>query len=182
MLAEHLKSSVDICLDKLYGLFIHLLALSVDKLDSIVIVRIVACRYHYSTVKVVRSCHISNRRCCCDMEQVRIRAWGNKTAYQWILKHIARTSCILSDYYPSRSIIPIPLLEFTIIPSKESSHLECMVCCKIYICFTTKTIRTKIFSHNNLHSAFNIVLSHRDIVQYNPRLTFTSADLIYICR
>ena len=65
--------------------FIHLLSITVDQLDSVIIIRIMACRDHNTTVKPIGSCHISYRRCRRNMKQVSIRSRSYQTANQWII-------------------------------------------------------------------------------------------------
>ena len=108
---------------------IHLLAITVDQFDSVVIIRIMACRNHDPAIKFIRSCHISNRWCCCNMKQVSICSRCNKSTYQCIFEHVAGTSRILSNYNTCRCIITILTFYFSIVPSEKSSDLVRMICC-----------------------------------------------------
>ena len=66
-----------------------------------------------------------------------------KSCRKGILKHVTASSCILADH-------DLRLVISAVIPAKITSHTKCMICCKFYICFTTKTICSEIFTHNAL--------------------------------
>ena len=107
------------------------------------------CGNHNTTVKLIYSCHISYRRCCCNMKQVCICTGCYQSTDQCIFKHIAGTSCILTNYNSSRSVIPILSFQFSIIPAEKTPNLVCVICCQVPISFPTETISSKILTHRS---------------------------------
>ena len=73
-----LNLAIKVLLYLINDILSHLLALAVDELDTIIIKRIVACRYHNTAVKVLCSCYICNTRCCCYMKKIYICAGSCK--------------------------------------------------------------------------------------------------------
>ena len=72
VLVEHLELTVNVILYQQQSLFRHLLAVAVDQLDAIIVVRIVAGRNHDATIEVIHTGDISHRRSGGDMEQISI--------------------------------------------------------------------------------------------------------------
>ena len=126
----------------------QLLTFTVDHFDSIIIVRVMACRNHDSAVKIFCPHHIGNTRCGSYMKQINIRTRSGQSCYQRILKHVTASSCIFSDHN-------LCFVAFSIVPSEKSSHFVGVFHGQIHICFSSKTICTKILTHNtNLTSLF----------------------------
>ena len=88
-LSEYFQLTVQIRLHQRDRLLIHLLAVSVDQLDAVIIIRIVACGDHDTTVKLIHPRDIRHRRCRRNVKQVCIRTRSDQSADQRILKHIA---------------------------------------------------------------------------------------------
>ena len=146
-LPEDFQISIQIGFHKGNGLLVHLLPVSVDQLDSIVEIWIMACGDHNTAVKFIHSCHISHRRCGRDMEKICIRTGSHQSANQCILKHIAGTAGILSYYDTRRRVVTVPAFQFSVIPAEKTAYFICMICCQVFICLSTEAICTKIFSH-----------------------------------
>ena len=134
---------IDISLDLCLNLSLHLMTFAVDYLDTIIIVWIVARWNHKSTVKIFCSYYIWNTWCGRYMKKVSVSSWCCQSCSKCILKHVAASSCVFSDYDSG-------LVVLSEIPSKITSYFKCMLYCKNYIRLTTETICSKIFSHNNL--------------------------------
>ena len=126
---KYFQLAIQILFNLINDIFLHFFTLIINQLDSVIIIRIMACRDHNTTIKPIGSCHISYRRCRRNMKQVSIRSRSYQTANQCIFKHIAWTSCIFSDHNTSWCIITVTTLYFSVIPSKKSSDLICMICC-----------------------------------------------------
>ena len=139
---QFLCLSVNVCLDLLLYLCLHLMSGAVDHLDSVVIERIVARGDHNSAVKILCSHNIGNTRSGRHVKEISIRARSSKPCCQRILKHVAAPSRILADHDPC-------LVVLAEIPAQVASYLKCVLNCKNYICLTAETVGPKIFSHNN---------------------------------
>ena len=136
-----LSCAVQIGLNLINHFLFHFLAMPVDQFNAIVMKRIVTGRNHNSTVKIFRPHYIGNAWCGGYMKQIRIRTGSSQSCNQRILKHVAASSCIFSDHN-------LCFVFSSVIPSKESSYFISMFHSQIHIRFSTKTIGTKIFSHD----------------------------------
>ena len=134
------QSAVQICLDPCLYLCFDLLSVSVQKLDSIIIKWIVACRDHDSTVKILCADNIRNTWSCRYMKKICICSGSGQSCCQCIFKHIAASSCILADH-------DLCFVLTTIVPAHITAYLKCMICCQLYVGFSTETICSKIFTH-----------------------------------
>ena len=117
LLPEKTKLSINIILHKKNSFLIHLLTIAIDKLDAVVIIRIVARRNHDTTVKIICSSNISHGRCGGNMQKICVRSRSCQTGNKRILKHIAGAPGVLSYNNLGRLIKLLLLLEFTVIPA-----------------------------------------------------------------
>ena len=138
--------SIQICLNLRLHFGFQFISHPVDYLDSVVIKWVMARRNHDSAVKSLGTHHIGNAGRSRHMQQIRVRARSRQPCHQGILKHVAAPSCILPNYNLG-FVVP------SVIPSEETPHLKGMFHRQIYICFSSKSVCSKIFSHNNLQSA-----------------------------
>ena len=80
LFAESLKSAVKISFNKLnYGV-LHLLAVTVDKLDTVIVIGIVARGDHDSAVETVNTRNICHRGRCGNMEQICVGTRSRESA------------------------------------------------------------------------------------------------------
>ena len=121
---EQIQFAINVILNIGDRLLIHLLAVSIDQLDAIIIERIVAGRNHNTAVKILGSCHIRNRWCSRYMKQICICPGCCQTSYQRIFKHVAGTSGIFSDYH-----FTFFSCHLMIVPSDKTTHFVCMFHC-----------------------------------------------------
>lgn len=117
LLSEKTKLSIQIILNKENSLLVHLLTITVDELDAVVIIRIVACRNHDTAVKIICSGNIRHRRCGGNMQKIRVCSRSCQTGNKRILKHVAGASGVLSYHDFGRLFKLFLLLELTIIPA-----------------------------------------------------------------
>ena len=120
------------------------MALAIDDLDAVIIVRIVGGGDHHATVKVLRTGHIGDGRGRRHMQKVGICTGCSDSCGDRIFKHIAGTSRILTD--DDAAVLAVFLL-LSIVPSEELAYTEGTVGRQIDIGLTTVTIGSKIFSH-----------------------------------
>src|SRR5699024_4732296 len=132
--------SVNVGFDLVLHLCLHLVSFSVDNLDSVIIKWIVACGDHDTTVKIFSTCHVRNTWRRRYMKQVAVRSGSCQSCGKRVLKHVTASSRIFSDHDAGLVFLPV-------VPSKISSHLERMLYCKAYICFSPESICSKIFTH-----------------------------------
>ena len=84
-----IRAVVDIRLYRVEKLLIHLLAVGVDELYAIVIIRVVAGGDHYAAVKIVGARDVGNAGRAGDVQQVRVRTGGRQARAERRFKHIA---------------------------------------------------------------------------------------------
>ena len=139
--------SVEICLHQGDGLLIHLLAHTVDELDAVIIIGVVAGGDHNAAVKAIHPCHIGNRGCCSHVEQVGISAGSHQSAHQRILKHVAGTTGVLADNNAGRFIYAAAALAFGIIPTEKSTDGIGVIRGQPHIGLPTEAVGSKVFCH-----------------------------------
>ena len=140
---KFLDLTIQISLDTCFNICGNLLSVLIEDFDSIIIKRIMACGNHDTAVKIFCTYHIGYTWSCGYMKQIGICSGCGKSCRKGILKHVTASSCILADH-------DLRLVISAVIPAEITSHTKCMICCKFYICFTTKTICSEIFTHNVL--------------------------------
>ena len=82
VLTESIQLAVQVSFDKVDNGVFHFLALLIDKLDTVVVVWVMACGDHDTAVESINSGNISNGGSCSNMEQVSISAGSSKTAHK----------------------------------------------------------------------------------------------------
>ena len=84
VLVEHMELAIDVVLYQQQCLFRHLLAVAVDQLDAVVVIRVVTGRDHNATVKIIHTSNISHGRSSGDMKQISVCARSRQTSHQTI--------------------------------------------------------------------------------------------------
>ena len=135
------QHAVQVRLDPGLNLSLNLLSISIQQFDSIIIKGIVACRNHNTTIKILCADCIGNTWCSSNMKKICICTGSSQSCYQSIFKHIAASSGVFTD---NNLCFVVP----AIIPAYIASNLKCMIYCQFNISFSSKTICSKIFSHN----------------------------------
>ena len=100
-----------------------------------------ACGDHDTADKIFSTHRVGNAGRSCHMKKVSVRPRRGKPRNKSVLEHIAASSCIFSDYN-------FRLMFSSIIPSYITSHHKRMIYCQLNVCFSTKTVCSKIFSHD----------------------------------
>ena len=104
-------------------LFARFLGLTVDQLDTVVIIEVVADRDYDAAIKVIRAGNISHGRCGSDVQQVGICAGSGQSSPQTVLEYIRAAARILADNDTSKLAVSVALTESIIIQAEES-HVE----------------------------------------------------------
>ena len=126
---------------------VHLLARTGEKLDAIVIIRIMGGGDHDAAVKAIGSGHIGNRRGGGDVKQAGFRTGCGNAAGQGVLKHITGPPGVFADDDPGRTFLTVLLSEVSVVPAQEAAYLKSMIHRQGHIGFTTETVRSEIFTH-----------------------------------
>ena len=123
-------------------LFIHFLAVVVDDLDAVVIIRIMGSRNHNAAVEIIYTRNVGYRRRRCDMHDIGIRPGSHEARAERIFKHVAGPARILAD-----DDFGFPAETFTVIPAEEPSYFDRVLIVQSFVCLAAKSVRTKIFTH-----------------------------------
>lgn len=129
VLIKDMELAVDVVLHQQQSLLGHLLAVAVDELDAVIVIRIVAGGDHNATVKVIHTGDIDHRRRGSDVQQVGVCAGSSQTSHETVLKHIRTAASILANDDTGRVGVTVTLSESIIIPAQESTNLIGMVRC-----------------------------------------------------
>ena len=147
ILVEHMQLAVNVILDKQQGLFRHLLAVAVDQLDAVVIVRIVAGGDHDAAVKIIHTGDVGHTGRGGDVQQIGICTRSGQTSHETVLEHIAGAAGILTNDNAGRIRIAVAFPEHVVVPAQETAYLIGMICSQSDSGFATEAICTKVFSH-----------------------------------
>ena len=136
--------AVNVFFDLQQGLFLHLLTVAVEHLDTVVIERIVRGGDHDTAVEVVDAGDVSDRRGGGDVHDVSVSAACHQTGAQRVLEHIRRTSGVLTDQH-----LCFFALIRAVVPAEETTDLDGVIEGQILVCFTAEAVCTEIFTHGN---------------------------------
>ena len=146
-LTEQLQIAVDVVLDERDGLLVHLLALTVDQLDAVVIIRVVARRNHDAAVELVDPGDIRDRGGRGDMQQIGVRAGGGQAGDQRVFKHVARAPRVLADHDAGRFLRARPALPLAVVPAEKAPDLVGVAGGQVFIRFAAEAVRSEVLSH-----------------------------------
>ena len=117
---------------------LHLLALGVEELYSVVSVGVVARAYHDAAVEVVHTRdvrHAGRRR---DVQQVGVRSGGGQPRRQRALEHIARAPGVLAYDY-------LCLVFPAVVPADETAYLEGVLGGQVHVGLAAEAVSSEIF-------------------------------------
>ena len=137
---RQLLAAVQIRLDAVKHGVVHLLALAVEELDAVVVIGVMACRYHNTAVKIVRARNIRDAGCGRYVQQVRIRSGCGEPRAERRFEHIARTSGVLADD-------DLCLVILAVEPAEIAAYLECVLNGQVFIRFPAEAVCSEIFAH-----------------------------------
>ena len=133
--------AVEIGLDLVNDLLLHLFAVAVDELDAVVMEGVVAGRDHDAAVKLVHLGDVRHAGRGGDVHQAGVRTGGRDAGSQGALKHIAGPAGVFSDH-------DLALVVPAVVPAQEAAHLKRVVHGEGHVGLAAKTVRTKIFRHS----------------------------------
>ena len=116
-IVKYMELAIDVVLYQQQGLLRHFLAVAVDQLNAVIVIRIMAGGNHDATVEVIHARNVSHRRCGGDVEQISICSGSRQASHQTIFKHIGASAGILANDNASRIGVTIALTQRIIIPA-----------------------------------------------------------------
>ena len=140
-----LDLAVDEVLDHKDGLLVHLLAVTVQQLDAVVVERVVRGRDHDAAVKVVPTADVRHRWGGGHMHDVGIGATRHKAGAQRVLKHVGRPAGVLTN-----DNLGLLALLGTVVPTKETTNLDGMLVGQVLVGLTTKAVSSEILTHSHV--------------------------------
>ena len=123
------------------GCIVHLLTIAVDELNTVVVIRIVACRNHDTAIKAVTLRDVGHGGSSRYVQEVSICTRRGYPCREGVFQHVRRATRVLTNYDATATIGGAE------IPTEEAPYLEGMFRREPYICFTTKAVCSEIFSH-----------------------------------
>ena len=93
---RHLALTIDVVLDELQHVLVHLKAVAVDELDAVIAKRVVARADHDAAVEAALDRLMRHARRRDYVQHVGVRAARDQAAHQRRLEHIARTTRVLA--------------------------------------------------------------------------------------
>ena len=142
--------AVDVLLDLQKSFFVHLLAVVVDDLDAVVVVRIMRSRDHDAAVEIVDSGDVRYRRSRRNVHDVGVSTRCHEARAQRVLKHVAGSSCILSDDH-----LCLAVKSLAVVPAEITADLDGVIECQRLVGFAAEAVCSEIFAHYSL-SFFSI--------------------------
>ena len=148
VLIENVQLAVEVILDQQQRFLVHLLAVAVNELDTVVIVGVVAGRDHDAAVEIVHAGDVGNARGGGDMQQVGIGAAGGQARDKAILKHVGAAAGILADDDARGSRLAVALAQHAVVPAQKTADLVGVIGGQRDAGLPTEAVSAKIFSHN----------------------------------
>ena len=139
ILVKDVQLAVEVILDEQQCFLVHLLAVAVDELDAVVVIRVMARRDHDAAVEIAVAHHVAYRRRGGHAQHIRIGTARHKARNQRVLVHIAGTTGILANDRLGLA----PLAE-AVVPAHELADLKCMVDRELLVGAPTEAIGTEV--------------------------------------
>ena len=133
---------VQISLDTVQQIFLHLLPVAVNELDAVVVVGVVAGGDHDAAVKVIGSGNIGHAGGAGDMEQVGVCPGGGEPGAQRRLEHVTGSAGGLAYDH-------LCLMIFAVIPAQIAPYLKGVVHSEINVGFSSEAVGSEIFTQKN---------------------------------
>ena len=130
--------AVEITLNFIDNVLLHLFAVPVQQLNTVVEIGIMACAYHDAAIKIIGARDVRNTRRCCNMHKVRIRAARRQSRRQCALEHITRTPCVLAD---NNGTFMLP----SVVCTQKTADFVGMFNIERFVCFASESVRAEIF-------------------------------------
>ena len=153
VLVEHMELSVDVVLYQQQDLLGHFLAIAVDQLDAVVVIRVMASGNHDTAIEIIHAGDISHRRRGSDVQQIGIRTRSRQTSHQTILEHIGAAASVLTDDDAGRLVVAVALTQGVVVPAQKTTNLIGVVSGQRDSGFATEAIGPKILSHYSFSSS-----------------------------
>ena len=115
-----LSLAVQIGFDLVDHFLLHFLAVAVDELDAVIVVRVVAGGNHDPAIELIHFGDIGDARGRCHMHQAGVGAGSCDSRRQGTLKHITGPAGVFADH-------DLGFMILAVIPTKKTAHLESMV-------------------------------------------------------
>ena len=130
---------IQVGLNAIQQALLHLLAVTVDELNAIVMIGVVTGGDHHAAVKVIRPGDVGHAGGAGHMEQIGICPGGRQARTQRRLEHIAGAPGVLTDDH-------LGLMILAIVPAQIAADFEGMIHGQVLIGFPAEAVRAEIFT------------------------------------
>ena len=103
VLVKYMELAIDVVLHQQQSFFWHFLAVTVDQLDTVIVVRIVAGRDHDTAVEIIHTSDVGHGRGGGNMKQISVCTGSSQARDQAVLKHIRTATMRAGSVSPLRS-------------------------------------------------------------------------------
>ena len=169
VLIKEVQLAVEVILDQQQRFLVHLLAVAVNELDTVVIVGVVAGRDHDAAVEIVHAGDVGNARGGGDMQQIGIGAAGGQARDKAILKHVGAAAGILADDDARGSRLAVALAQHAVVPAQKTADLVGAIGGQRDAGLPAEAVSAKIFSHSkhlSLQIKVKFVVKQYDIISF----------------
>ena len=136
------SDAVQILFNFIYNIALHLFSVAVQELYAVIIIRVMACTYHYAAVKSFRTRNVCDARRGGNMHKVDVRSAGGEPGSQRTLIHVGAAPCVLA--YNNGTLMLTP-----IVAAEKAADFECVLNGELFIGFAAEAVGTKVFRHIN---------------------------------
>ena len=136
---RHLALAIDIVLDELQYVLVHLKAVAVDELNAVIAKRVVARADHDAAIEAAFHGLMRYARRGDHVQHIGVRTARDQAAHQRRLKHIARATCVLAhdDARLSTAV-------GTVIPAHKTANLISVLYRQPNVGLTAKAVGAKV--------------------------------------
>ena len=136
---RHLALAIDVVLDELQHVLVHLKAVAVDELNAVIAKRVVARTDHDAAIEAALHGLVRHARRRNHMQHIGVCAARNQTAHQRRLEHIARATRVLT--HDHARLGPAP---GAVIPTHKAADLVRMLYGQPNVGLAAKSVGAKV--------------------------------------
>ena len=136
---RHLALAIDVVLDELQHVLVHLKAVAVDELNAVIAKRVVARTDHDAAIEAALHGLVRHARRWNHVQHICVRAARNQTAHQRRLEHIARATRVLT--HDHARLGPAP---GAVIPTHKAADLVRMLYGQPNVGLAAKSVGAKV--------------------------------------
>ena len=150
---RHLAFAIDIVLDELQHVLVHLEAVAVDELNTVIAKRVVARADHNAAIEAALHGLMRHARRRDHVQHVGVRAARDQAAHQRRLEHVARTARVLAHDHARLSTAV-----GTVIPAHKAADLVRMLYRQPNVGLAAKAVGAKVLHALSLQNSITALV------------------------